>query len=116
MGAAAPGAACQRDAAATVALVWSHLSSACPHGCELSHGQQEQGWMEVCGVSASGAGISARNAQLWQLISLLPLVPRERDAGVLLCAPGAGAGPQPGHELRWLPRLRLPRAHLRHEP
>ncbi|XP_017588129.1 PREDICTED: LOW QUALITY PROTEIN: disintegrin and metalloproteinase domain-containing protein 32-like [Corvus brachyrhynchos] len=28
-GAAAPGAACQRDAAAAVALVWSHLSSAC---------------------------------------------------------------------------------------
>lgn len=115
MGAAAPGGACQRDAAATVALVWSPLSCACP---SAAHGAVSSAWAAGAGVDGARGRIwiPARNAQLWQLPSLLPPVPRERDPGVLLRAAGTGAGPQPGHEPRQPPRLQLPWTGLHHEP
>lgn len=110
MGAAAPGGACQRDAAATVALVGSLLSPACPSPAHTAVNP-------ALGSSSTGhrSGISAGNAQLCQPISVPP-VPRERHPGVLLCPPGTGAGPQPGHELGQPPRLQLPRACVHHEP
>ncbi|XP_063031205.1 disintegrin and metalloproteinase domain-containing protein 32-like [Melospiza melodia melodia] len=65
VGAAAPGKACQRGAAATVALVWSPpvlcLSLSSPQGCE----QHEQGWMEHMGGSVSLQGVLSSGSSLF---------------------------------------------------
>lgn len=68
------------------------LSLTSPHGCE-------QGWMGACGsICVRRRNLCKKNSAVATHL-FLALVPWERDAGVLLHPPGAGAGPQPGHEL-----------------
>lgn len=67
MGAAAPGGACQRDAAATVALVGSQLSPACPSpGCEPSPGSRSRAaWEDLCPEQGALQGtLSSANPSL----------------------------------------------------
>lgn len=88
----------------------------CPGSWSLPTGSRDRYRWEHPGPDLGSAGVSTGKAPPQQPCSLLPLVPRGRDAGVLLRPPGAAAGTQPGHKLRRLPRLPLSRARLPHEP
>ncbi|XP_059726329.1 LOW QUALITY PROTEIN: disintegrin and metalloproteinase domain-containing protein 32-like [Haemorhous mexicanus] len=83
VGAAAPGKACQRDAAATVALVWSPLSSACP---SAAHMAVNSAWAAGAGVDGARGRICVQSRDLCKERSALaaPLSPPSSHGNVTL--------------------------------